>query len=62
MPQSKKFIITKDESMSNKLIAHGFLLLSNIAGVYTFVNETPEKFSFDMFDVKKLHFTNNLHL
>lgn len=62
MSQSKKFIITKDKSMSNKLIAHGFLLLSNIAGTYTFVNKTPEKFSFDESDVKKLHFTNNLHL
>jgi len=62
MPQSKKFIITKDESMSNKLIAHGFLLLSNIAGTYTFVNKMPDKFSFDESDVKKIHFTNNLHL
>ena len=62
MPQSKKFIITKDKSMNDVLIAHGFLLLSNVSGVYTFINETPEKFSFDVFDMKKLHFTNNLHL
>lgn len=62
MSQSKKFIITKDKSMGDKLIAHGFLLLSSNAGVYIFVNKTPEKFSFDEFDVKKLHFTNNLHL
>ena len=62
MPQSKKFIITKDKSMSDKLIAHGFLLLSNVSGTYTFINQTPEKFSFNEFDVKKLHFTNNLHL
>ena len=58
----KKFIVTKDEAMANKMIAHKFKLVSTIAGVYTFVNETPEKFSFDAFDVKKLHFTNNLHL
>lgn len=62
MPQSKKFIITKDKSMSDALIAHGFLLLSNVSGVYTFINEMPEKFSFNEFDVKQLHFTNNLHL
>ena len=62
MPQSKKFIITKDKSMSDQLIAHGFLLLSNVSGVYTFINKDPEKFSFNEFDVKKLHFTNNLHL
>lgn len=62
MPQSKKFIITQDKSMSDKLIARGFLLLSNNSGVYTFVNQMPEKFSFNEFDVKKLHFTNKLHL
>ena len=62
MSQLKKFIITQDKSMSDKLIAHGFLLLSNNSGIYTFINEAPEKFSFDEFDVKKLRFTNNLHL
>ena len=62
MSQSKKFIITQDESMSDKLIAHGFLLLSNNSGTYTFVNRQPENFTFDAFDVKKLHFTNNLYL
>lgn len=59
---SKKFIVTKDESIANQLIAYQFKLISNIAGVYTFVNNTPEKFNFDMFDVKKLHFTDKLHL
>lgn len=61
MPQ-KKFIITQDESVSNLLIAHGFRLLSNISGTYTFVNETSEKFNFDTIDATKLHFTNNLHI
>ena len=58
----KKFVVTKDEATANKMIAYKFKLVSTIAGVYTFVNETPEKFSFDESDVKKLHFTNNLHL
>ena len=58
----KKFVVTNDEATANKMIAYKFKLVSTIAGVYTFINETPEKFSFDMFDVKKLHFTNNLHL
>lgn len=62
MSQLKKFIVTQDKSMSDKLIAHGFLLLSNNSGIYTFVNKQPENFTFDKFDVKKLHFTNNLHL
>lgn len=58
----KKFIMTKDETMANQLIASQFKLISNIAGVYTFVNNTPEKFNFNKFDVKKLHFTDKLHL
>ena len=58
----KKFIVTKDEATANKLLAHHFKLISTIAGVYTFVNDAPEKFNFNAFDVKKLHFTNNLHL
>lgn len=58
----KKFIITKDESIANKMIAYKFKLVSAIAGVYTFINQSPEKFSFDESDVKKMHFTNNLHL
>lgn len=59
---TKKFIITKDETIANQLIAHQFKLISTIAGVYTFVNNTPEKFNFNEFDVKKLHFTDKLHL
>lgn len=62
MPQDKKFIITKDKSVGDTLIAHGFHLLSNISGTYTFVNKVPEKFSFDAFDLNKVHFTNKLSL
>lgn len=58
----KKFIVTADELMANKMIANQFKLVSATSGVYTFINKTPENFSFNEFDVKKLHFTNNLHL
>lgn len=61
MPQ-KKFIITQDESVSNVLLAHGFHLLSNVGGTYTFVNETQEKFNFASIDNTKLYFTNILHI
>ena len=61
MPQ-KKFIITQDESVSNVLLAHGFRLLSNVSGTYTFINEAPERFSFDSIDTTKLHFTNKLNI
>lgn len=61
MPQ-KKFIITKDESVSNTLLSHGFRLVSNISGTYTFINETTEKFSFSSIDTTKIYFTNILNI
>lgn len=62
MDYSKKFIVTQEKSIGNTLIAHGFHLLSNVGGTYTFVNETPEKFNFSDVDTTKLHFTNILHI
>ena len=58
----KKFIVTMDECMANKMLANQFKLISANSGIYTFINKMPEKFSFNEFDVKKLHFTNKLHL
>ena len=60
MPQSKKFIITKDESVRNILIANGFHLLSNVCGTYTFANIDNVKFNFNQIDIKKLVFTDKL--
>lgn len=62
MSQQEKFIITQDKSVSNILIAHGFTLLSNVCGTYTFINITPEKFNFDSIDITKVHFTNKLNI
>ena len=58
----KKFIVTKDEAIANKMIASHLKLVSANSGVYIFINKMPENFSFSEFDVKKLHFTNVLHL
>lgn len=58
----KKFIVTKDELIASRMISNQFKLISATSGVYIFINKMPEKFSFNEFDVKKLHFTNNLHL
>lgn len=58
----KKFIMTQDENIANQMIACKFKLVSAMAGVYTFINQAPENFTFDAFDVKKLHFTDKLHL
>lgn len=62
MSQQKKFIITQDKTVSNILIAHGFRMISNISGTYTFINEAPEKFSFDSIDSTKIYFTNKINL
>ena len=62
MSQYKNFIITQDKSMGDELIAHGFLLLSNNCGTYTFVNDPQKKFSFADFDMNKLYFTDKLFI
>ena len=59
---NKKFIITQDESVCHILIAHGFRLLSNVCGVYTFINHTTGNFNFANIDATKIHFTDNLSL
>ena len=45
LENKSKFIVTKDEYTANKLLAYKFKLVSTIAGVYTFVNDS--KLSFD---------------
>ena len=58
----KKFIITKDESTANKLLTCGFQLVSNVGGVWTFMNATPANFSFAEIDKKLYSYSNNLFL
>lgn len=58
----KKFIITKNKSTANKLLAAGFILVSNIADVWTFQNVAPHNFNFDTFDKKDIAFTNILSI
>ena len=61
MPQ-KKFIMTQDQSVGSLLLANGFHLVSNVSGVYTFLNEVPANFNFSSIDTAKVHFTNILHI
>ena len=56
----KKFIITKDESTANKLIAGGFQLVSNVSGVWTFMNSAPKNFSFAEIDKKTYSYSDIL--
>ena len=62
MSQSKKFIVTQDKSVSDKLVAYGFLLLSNNCGTYTFMNDPQKYFNFDNFETTKIHFTDKLFI
>ena len=61
MDYSKKFIVTQNESVANKLLTNGFRLLSNVSGTYTFINES-NKFNFEQFDKRYVYFTDNLHI
>lgn len=58
----KKFIITKDESTANKLLNCGFKLVSNMSGLYTFLNIVPKNFNFAEIDTKTYSYSNNLFL
>jgi hypothetical protein len=60
MPQSKKFIITQDKSVCDKLVASGFLLLSDVCGMYTFANTGNLTFNFEENDIKKIAYTDRL--
>lgn len=60
MSQSKKFIVTSDESIRNILIASGFSLLSDVCGTYTFANTNHVNFNFESIDIKKIAYTNRL--
>lgn len=57
---NQKFIIVQDENTANTLIANGFQLISQINGIYTFMNVIPQHFNFSEVNVKKLAYTNTL--
>ncbi len=62
MSQSKKFIMTQDKSVCDKLVASGFYLLSENCGMYTLINKTKESFNFSDIDTTKIHFTDKLYI
>ena len=57
-----KFIVTKDDAIANKMMEYKFKLISAVAGVYTFVNESKNALFFESLDMSKIHFTNKLSL
>lgn len=58
---NKKFIITTDKSVADKLSAAGFVLVSEIGGTYTFMNNQTN-FNFADIGKGKIHHTNILNL
>ena len=57
----KKFIVVNDRASVNKLIAAGFVIVSQIGDTYTFMNN-QKNFNFTDIDKNKLHYTNILSL
>lgn len=60
MHQFKKFIMTQDKSVCDKLVANGFNLLSDICGTYILANIENSNFNFEEIDIKKIVYTNKL--
>mgnify|MGYP006385548499 CR=1 FL=1 len=58
----KKFIKTTDRITADKLRAYGFKLISQIGNIYTFLNETPTNFTFDVIDKKMIVYDDKLSL
>lgn len=57
-----KFIKTTDTETANKLIAFGFILVSQIGSVYTFLNEMPQNITFESVDQSKIVYDDKLSL
>lgn len=62
MSQFKKFIITKDKTVGDQLIAYGFKLISQIGDTYIFMNQPIKNFNFDGIDKSKYCFSNILSM
>lgn len=56
----KKFIVTKDKSVADKLLAAGFNLISSSAGVWTFQSIAPKNFNFENINRTAIAYTNIL--
>ena len=56
----EKFIITHDKDTAAQLFAAGFIMVSNMGGVCTFLNDPPKHFNFAQLDPHKMQFSNTL--
>lgn len=62
MGELKKFIVVQSEQIANKLMSDGFVLLSNVCGTYTFLNDNQKKQSFSNIELSKLFFTDRINI
>ena len=62
MSQKKNFIKTTDKETADKLMSVGLQLISEVGGVYTFLNQVPNNLIFDGIDNKKVAYTNTLNV
>lgn len=62
MSQKQNFMKTTDQETADKLLTIGFQLVSKDGGMYTFLNQPPISFNFDMIDKKKVAYTNTLNI
>lgn len=58
----KKFIKTTDTETANKLLALGFVRVSHIGSVHTFLNDVPKKINFDSVDKTKIVYDDKISL
>ena len=58
----KKFIKTTDVETAHKLIVCGFQLITQVGNIYTFLNQPPNNFNFDVIDKKMIVYDNILSL
>ena len=62
MKNNKQLMVIQDKATADKLKAAGFQLVSDANGIYTFINSTPQNFSFNEVDVTKIAYTNMLSI
>ena len=58
----KQFIKTTDKVTADKLKTAGFKLISQANNIYTFLNNPPQNFNFDVIDQKMIVYDNILSL
>ena len=62
MSRKQNFIKTMDADTAAKLEVAGFKLVSHVGNMYTFLNDKPQRMSFDGIDTKKIVYDNKLSL